>query len=388
MKRQWLGFLLSIACSQLAYAEDVETSAKLNELESGISTVKEDLQRLAQQKEDQEVLLAEIEQHYGVTASALRDLQQEIDLKNKSLANIHREMQVYQAEIAQLSVELAAQIRAAYAMGQQETLKLLLSQKDPALSSRMMAYFNYINEERLKNLKAKGIAVAHLQQLDKQKQLETQRLEDDIAQKKLEQAKLDADRKQRNELLIKIGNDFSSSEQQLSQLQISENRLKSLMATLPITAEELAIDGEPVSDQSANTTATVSNVDFTALKGQLPWPIQGNLANAFGSPRADTVWDGVLISAEEGTEIKAVSRGKVAFAGELRGYGLLTIVDHGQGYLTLYAFNQSQYKHQGDTVEAGDIIASVGLSGGRSQAGLYFGIRKGLTPLDPAEWCQ
>jgi septal ring factor EnvC (AmiA/AmiB activator) len=128
--------------------------------------------------------------------------------------------------------------------------------------------------------------------------------------------------------------------------------------------------------------------DFPALKGKLPWPVKGRLAQRFGSPRSEGIWDGVLIDASEGMEVQAVTRGKVVYAEWLRGYGLLTIIDHGQGYMTLYAFNQSLYKRMGDQVKAGDVIASVGQSGGRSQSGLYFGIRKKGVPIDPLEWCR
>ncbi|MDD1623519.1 MAG: peptidoglycan DD-metalloendopeptidase family protein, partial [Methylococcaceae bacterium] len=268
-------------------------------------------------------------------------------------------------------------------------LKLLLNQQDPALSSRMMAYFNYINKERLKKLADLEAAIQRLDQLDKQKKTETELLEQDLERKKSEQAALDEARKQRNELLVQIGNDFSSSEQQLTQLQESQNRLKSLMASLPITEEELAVDAEQAKELSSpieNSSELKS--DFSTLKGKLPWPVRGRLSQKFGSPRSEGTWDGVLIDANEGIEIKAVTRGKVVYAEWLRGYGLLTIIDHGQGYMSLYAFNQSLYKRIGDTVEAGDVIASVGQSGGRSQAGLYFGIRKKGVPIDPLEWCR
>jgi septal ring factor EnvC (AmiA/AmiB activator) len=253
----------------------------------------------------------------------------------------------------------------------------------------MMVYFNYLNKERLKKLADFEAAVQRLDQLDMQKQTETELLEHDLERKKTEQAALDEARKQRNELLVQIGNDFSSSEQQLNQLQESQNRLKSLLASLPITEEELAADAEQTKELSASIeNFSELKTDFSALKGKLPWPVIGRLAHKFGSPRTEGSWDGVLIDAGEGMDIKAVNRGKVVYAEWLRGYGLLTIIDHGQGYMTLYAFSQSLYKRTGDSVEAGDVIASVGQSGGRSQAGLYFEIRKKGVPIDPLEWCR
>ncbi len=389
MRKKLIFCFLLGALIHSGHAEDVQTSNELNQVESNIDAVKQDMQRLSQQKDDLQNLLADIEKHYGETAASLKKLQTQIVQKNINLDRIRQDIRTYQDEIDMLSKELAGQVRAAYAMGQKEKLKLMFNQQDPDLSSRMMAYFNYINKERLKKLAEIESAVQHLEQLDKQKQTETERLEQDLAQKKSEQTALDKARKQRNELLVQIGNDFSSSEQQLSQLQLNENRLKSLMASLPITEEELAVDAE----QTKELPTVIQNsaqlkADFLTLKGKLPWPVKGRLAQKFGSPRSDSTWDGVLIDANEGTEIKTVTRGKVAYADELRGYGLLTIIDHGQGYMTLYAFSQSLYKQKGDTVEAGEVIASVGLSGGRSKAGLYFGVRKKGVPIDPLEWCQ
>jgi septal ring factor EnvC (AmiA/AmiB activator) len=389
MRRKLIFCFLFGALVSYGHAEDLQTSNELNKVESDISEVKQDMQRLSQQKDNLLNLLADIEKHYGEIAALLKTLQIQIEQKRQSLDNIRQDMQVYQKEIDKLSKELAGQIRAAYAMGQKEKLKLLLNQQDPTLSSRMMVYFSYFNKERLKKLTEIEAAVQRLDQLDKQKKTETELLEQDLERKKSEQAALDEARKQRNELLVQIGNDFSSSEQQLTQLQESQNRLKSLMASLPITEEELAVDAEQAKELSSpieNSSELKS--DFSTLKGKLPWPVRGRLSQKFGSPRSEGTWDGVLIDANEGMEIKAVTRGKVVYAEWLRGYGLLTIIDHGQGYMSLYAFNQSLYKRIGDTVEAGDVIASVGQSGGRSQAGLYFGIRKKGVPIDPLEWCR
>ena len=381
-------FLLG-SLTSYGHAEDSQSSVELNKVELDINEVKQNMQRLAQQKDTLQDLLADIEMRYGEIAASLKKLQVNIEQKRQGLDKIRQDIRAYQNELDKLSTELAGQIRAAYAMGQQEKLKLLLNQQDTALSSRMMIYFNYINKERLKKMAEMEAAVQRLDELDKQKQVETAFLEQDLKQKKAEQAALDETRKQRNELLVKIGNDFSSSEQQLTQLQESQNRLKSLMASLPITEEELAVD-EAQAKELPESVDNISQpkIDFSALKGKLSLPVNGKVAQKFGSPRAEGSWDGVLIDASEGTEIKAVTRGKVVYAEWLRGYGLLTIIDHGQGYMTLYAFNQSLYKRMGDSVEAGDVIASVGQSGGRSQAGLYFGIRKQGVPIDPLEWCR
>jgi murein hydrolase activator len=381
-------FLLGAWISH-GYAEDLQTITELNKVESDINDVTQNMQRLSEQKDALQNLLADIEKHYGEIAASLKTLQSQIEKKRDSLDNIRQDMQGYQSEIDKLSKQLADQIRVAYAIGQKEKLKLLLNQQDPALSSRMMVYFNYFNKERLKKLADLEAAVQRLDQLDKQKQTETELLEQDLTRKKSEQAVLDEARQQRNELLVKIGTDFSSSEQQLSQLQESENRLKSLMASLPVTEEELAVDAEQGKELSSSVEdSSEPKAGFSTLKGKLPWPVSGKLVHKFGSARTEGTWDGVLIDANEGLEIKAVTAGKVVYAEWMRSYGLLMIIDHGQGYMTLYAFNQSLYKQVGDSVAAGDVIASVGQSGGRSQSGLYFGIRNKGVPIDPLEWCR
>ncbi|MGR8997731.1 MAG: murein hydrolase activator EnvC family protein [Gammaproteobacteria bacterium] len=370
-------------------AEDLQTSNELNKVESDINEVKQDMQRLSQQKDSLLNLLADIEKRYGDTAASLKTLQAQIGQKRQSLDKIRQEMRVYQSEIDKLSKELAGQIRSAYAMGQKDKLKLMLNQQDPALSSRMMVYYDYLNKVRLTRLADMDASVQHLDQLDKQKRVETELLEQNLEQKKSEQAVLDEARKQRNELLAQINKDFSSNEQQLSQLQESESRLKSLMTSLSITEEELAVDAGQANELSTSMESSLElKSDFSALKGKLPWPVKGRLAQKFGSSQSEGIRDGVLIDANEGMEIQAVTRGKVVYAEWLRGYGLLIILDHGQGYMTLYAFNQSLYKKTGESVEAGDIIASVGQSGGRTHSGLYFGIRKKGVPVDPLEWCR
>ncbi len=381
-------FLLLILSIRLAYSktEDLQSNPQLNKVESDINDVKQDMQRLSEEKTGMEDMLSNIEKHYGETASSLKAELFIIEQKRQNIARIQQEIKAYKREIELINKELAGYFRAAYLMGQEQRLKLILNQQDPAISARIMVYFNCINKERLKNLSNKEAAVKLLGQLDQQKKTETELLQKNLEQKKSEQALLDQDRKQRHALLAKIKQDYSSNEHQLSQLQENEISLKNLMNSLPITDEELAVNvGQNKEQVQVNSEF---KGDLSTLKGNLSWPIKGHLAQAFGSPRADSHWDGVLIDANEGTEIKAVMEGKVVYAEWLKGYGLLLIIDHGHGLMTLYAFNQSLYKHTGEWVESGDVIATVGQSGGRNQAGLYFGIRQNGTSVDPQEWCH
>ncbi|WP_254257905.1 murein hydrolase activator EnvC family protein [Methylobacter tundripaludum] len=364
------------------------------------------MQRIQLQKNTLNTQLGEVEKLYGRTAALLKTLQGQVEQKRQNLNKIQQEKQCLQDEVAKQNKELAGQIKAAYAMGQKEQLKLLLNQQDPALSSRMLVYYDYLNKARLTKLAGISESMQHLERLGKQQQHETELLEKNLEQKKSEQIAVDGVRKRRSELLTQLKSDFSSNEQQIIHLKESENKLKNLVSSLQRSTNDLTFEveqtkklhkaaevpSEPAKDlPDAKDDFSKLKGDFSSLKGQLPWPVKGRLTNKFGSARAEStesIWDGVLIDASEGTEIRAITSGKVVYSDWLRGYGLLIIIDHGKGYMTLYAFNQSVYRQVGEWVDAGEVVASVGQSGGRSHPGLYFGIRNKGKPVDPLEWCR
>jgi len=411
-----LGFLLSVFVHQ-GRAEVPEKSEELSKVQSEIAAASENIRRAQLQKNTLNTQLGEVEKLYGRTAALLRALQTQVEQKRQNLIKIQQEREKLQDEVAKQNKELAGQIKAAYAMGQKEKLKMLLNQQDPSLSSRMLVYYDYLNKARLTKLADISESMQHLDRLGKQQQQETELLEKDLEQKKVEQIAVDGVRKQRAQLLTQFKSEFSSNEQQIIHLKESENKLKNLVSSLHRSSNDPVFEVEqtkelpkavevslepakdlPGSEDSSSKippspplTKEGIGRDFSSLKGQLSWPVKGRLSNKFGSARAESAestWDGVLIDASEGAEIRAVTSGKVVFSDWLRGYGLLIIIDHGKGYMTLYAFNQSLYRQVGEWVDVGEVIASVGQSGGRSQSGLYFGIRNKGRPVDPLEWCR
>lgn len=408
-KKLVICFFLGASINNAGAADVFEQSQELNRVQVFIETLKKKMQNIVLQKTTLSEQLADIENRYGETAALLRTLQQQADRKRRSLDEVRREIESSQKEITRLSKALSGQIRAAYAMGKKEKLRLILSQQDPEMSGRIMMYYNFLGRERLKQLNQIEESIRLLGQLDKQKQQENELLEHNLVQTKLEQNSLDRLRIQRSQLLMQLNKDFRSDEQQLSHLRESENKLKQLIDTLQDTEDGTAIEtgwpeafeefnDEGLMSEQASVSASAEEavfknefpkgkVDFPALKGKLPWPVRAGAANSIAGGQIQAIMDGVLIDAGEGAEIHAVTRGKVVYAEWLRGYGLMMIIDHGKGYMTLYAFNQSLYKRVGDWVEAGDVIASVGQSGGRSRSGLYFGIRKDGKPVNPLEWC-
>ncbi len=412
-KKLVLGVLLSVFAHQ-GNAEVSEKNDAFYEAQSGIAATSQDMQRIQQHKNTLNARLGEVEKLYGKTAALLRTAQGQVELKRQNLIKIQQERERLQDEVAKQNKELAGQIKAAYAMGQKEKLKMLLNQQDPTLSSRILVYYDYLNKARLTKLAEISESMQRLDRLGKQQQQESELLEKNIQQKELEQVAVDEARKRRAQLLTQFKNELSSNEEQIIHLKESENKLKNLVSSLHQSTNDInfeveqnkklhkavQVQPEPAKDlpssrddftkttpSPSETKAGISR-DFLSLKGQLSWPVKGRLANKFGSARAESTWDGVLIDASEGTEIHAVTSGKVVFSDWLRGYGLLIIIDHGKGYMTLYAFNQSLYRKMGEWVDVGDVIASVGQSGGRSRSGLYFGIRNKGKPVDPLEWCR
>ena len=133
----------------------------------------------------------------------------------------------------------------------------------------------------------------------------------------------------------------------------------------------------------------VNGQKFVKTKGHLLWPTQGKISEPYGHAMAGNIKsNSVIIAAHSGQNVYAIASGKVVFSNWLRGFGLLIIIDHGNGYMSLYGYNRSLYKKTGDTVKAGDLIASVGQSGGQSKPGLYFALRHNNQPLNPSKWCK
>ncbi len=379
-----LGFLLFLSAGTANCQEQTDTGPDVANTEN--------TQALEQQKDELLGLLAQVDERYGDVAASLRSIEDQIKSTTAGLDKIRKEINNYQGQIDKLDRELAGQVKAAYALGQQDKLKLMLNQQDPALSSRMMVYYEYLNKSRLEKLANLQQTVKYLDQLDKDKQTETELLEKNLAKKRSEQAALDEVRRERNGLVAKINSDVYSEQDQLSLLKESENKLISLIQTLENEEDNTNQESKKGDEDSSIPENTESfpklTGDFSTLKGKLPLPVKGKLASMFDSASSEATWKGILINAKEGAEIKAVMKGKVTYAGTLKGYGLLIIIEHDKQYMSLYAFNQSLYKHKGDNVEAGDVIASVGQSGGRSKPGLYFEIRQNGKPVDPLLWCR
>ncbi len=371
-----VSLLLLAVCSVSWGGQTVIGKKKqLTQLQSTIKQLDSDVKNLQEEKNKLLAQLQRQEKQYGRIVKVIRTLKADVERQKSALKTLVNQAAAIRDVIGRQKDELESQIKAAHAMGSKERLKVIFNQQDAALSSRILVYFDYLNKSRLQKLHAVEENFRLLTRLENDQRQRTGALAVILGKRKLEQTELQKVRRAREKLLIEIEKQFSSKKSQLQRLKLSEKKLQQLILSLQYSSDDFPFQEGP-------------GKSFAQLKGRLPWPVKGKLIKKFASPRSETRWDGVLIKAREGLDIHAVTRGRVVYADWLRGYGLLTIIDHGKGYMTLYAFNQSLYKAEGDWVEAGDVIASVGKSGGRSQSALYFGIRKKGKPVNPVFWCR
>jgi septal ring factor EnvC (AmiA/AmiB activator) len=361
----------------LAAAGADEQRLELEALRSRIDGLRNEMQSKSGEKTELSRLLQASEQDFGRLARKLRVMEGRLSRQRQRLQGLGEEQLAQRQSLDEQRRVLARQVRAAYAMGRQERLKILLNQQDPATVGRVMVYYDYLNRMRAQRMRAirqhmQRLADTEHEILDEEEKLALLQAE--------QQAELDAMQRlqdERRDVVARLTEELNDQGRQLDRLQSDERDLKALISGL-----EQALADIPVEED-------LQQARFAGLRGRLPWPAQGRIVKRFGAPKLGSlVWDGVMISAPEGREVRAVHHGRVAFADWLRGFGLLLIVDHGNGYMTLYGHNQSLFKEAGDWVDENEPIALVGSSGGRERAGVYFGIRHQGRAVDPTRWCR
>lgn len=318
--------------------------------------------------------LRAMEEQIGQTGQRLRKLAGHLQQQRERLAALEERQRRQQVRLEQQRRALARQLRAAYAMGRQERLKILLNQQDPAVVTRMMVYYAYFNRARAEQMARIGELLEQLRERAREIADEGQRLLALQARELEQRQQLEQTRASRQQVVAALNQAIEEKGEQLNRLGRDAQRLQSVIRKLQEQQSDLSMEG-------------VDLKPFKRMRGKLEWPVKGRLKARFGSPRAGSLkWDGVMISAPEGKEIDAIYYGRVAYSDWLRGFGLLLIIDHGDGYMSLYGHNQSLFKESGEWVETGESVASVGNSGGRSSPGLYFAIRYRGNAVNPRKW--
>jgi len=370
--------VLLMAAPLAVTAESAEEyQAKLDSIRDKITGVLSDLGENKDKRDSVRTELKKLEIKIAKSSKDLRKTQRKHKKAEKKLKKTRSELKKLKRNLDKQRKLLAAQIRSAYSMGQQPQLKMLLNQQDPSEMGRAMVYYTYLNKARGKEIQS------FISSIEKEKMLQakvidvSKELKALLGKKRSSKKKLDRHRNNRKTLLARLEKDIDNQQITLEGLESSRGRIETLLESL----------GELLADIPANP---LIQKPFGTLKGKLPWPVKGKLRASFGSTRSqgDLKWSGVVIRSDYDTLIKAVSNGRIAFADWLQGYGFITIIDHNDGYMSLYGYSQELYKQVGDWVESGEVIASVGDSGGQSQPGLYFEIRKQGKPINPKKWCS
>ena len=349
---------------------------QLQQIEGLIKTLRADLNQSGAIRSRLSAELQESEKLIGLSAKRLHQIDKELHRQQARLDDLEKE---YRGQLEALQVErqaLTQQVRAAYAMGRQQRLKILLNQQDPAIVSRLMVYYDYFNKARLEQMGRIRQSMAGLQRVRAEIGSERAQLLELQSSALAEREQQEINRQQRQAVVDSLSLEMRDKGERLAALMKDQEQLQALLKQLH--QQQLATPLEQTETQP-----------ISALKGKLRWPVKGRVRASFGTAKAGNLkWDGMIIAAPEGREVHAIHRGRVAFADWLRGFGLLMIIDHGGGYMSLYGHNQSLFRETGEWVEAGERVALVGNSGGRSDFGVYFGIRVDGNPVNPKKWCE
>lgn len=357
--------------------EDYEQSAaELKALRERIDAIEGQLAERQERRESVVVDLRELEEAIGEANARIRELDRSLAQVRQRLDELDTTIDEQQETAASHRQVLRQALRTAYRQGREPDLKRLLDGRDPALRDRLMVYFEHLGEARRERIRAAVAALEDLRATQAERRTERERLQSLRAERESERAELDRRREQRREVLERVEAAIGDDRERLERLQANEDELETVVEELREALAEV-----PERD--------LERPDFTDQRGALPWPVTGDVAARFGDARSgDGEWRGLLVRADRGDAVAAVAHGQVVYADWLRGLGLLVIIDHGDGYMTLYGHNQSLYQDVGDWVQAGDVIARVGDSGGHQRTGLYFELRVDGEPRDPARWLQ
>ena len=402
----WLICLLLAVPLVAAGAESDVRKSELKALRAKLQTLQKEYQAAQESKLEVSDALRKSERAISQSARQLREMGNSLQAAEGELQDVREQAKETEARIQAQQTRLGVALKATYQRGQADPLKLLLNGANPNQSARDLHYLATLSRAQramVERLRADLAQLEHLQQVAVQK---TQTLAQIQTARQTEQQKLIADKRERQQVLQQISSQIQQQGKEIATLKRDQARLTQLVERLarlmahpkpkPRRAQSLSkphaaqTPRGPVAIITETPEPYQTGTSFAALKGSLRLPVQGELMNRFGAPREEggVSWKGLFIRAASGAAVKAVAAGQVVFSDWLRGFGNLIIVDHGEGYMSLYSNNESLYKQVGDSVRPGDALATVGNSGGQTESGLYFEMRHKSRPFNPLSWIK
>ncbi|WP_435103096.1 murein hydrolase activator EnvC family protein [Arhodomonas sp. AD133] len=361
--------------------ELTDTRERLESVRGDIRALERTLAERHQRAEGLDAELASLEQEVAAAARAVRRSEEAIAEQRERLEALRARERAERKRLTEQRAFLAEQIRASWQAGETPFLRLLLSQEQPDRIDRLAVYYRYFNEARAARIETATAALESLAALRDEIEASLTELQE-LRKQRGERRALLADRlDEREAVLAKVRARIEDDDARLARLRNDESRLGELVTELRTRLERLR------ERRAQREAATAEPGRIT--RGEGNWPVAGKVIADYGSPRlGDLRWSGVLIGADTGTPVHAVGAGEVVFSDWLRGVGLLLIIDHGNGRLSLYGHNQTLYREAGERVRAGEVIAAVGASGGQRRSALYFEVRVDGEPVDPLAWLK
>jgi len=371
--RLWLVMAVLVAAAP-ALADQQVTPGQIKALREEIADIDDWLADAEEDRSSLERQLSGLEQEIGQLTRERRELREQAREQQQRLNQLGEEEAELTRTLESQRDSLKKQIRAAWMEGDAPAVKVLLNEIDPDKIARTMTYYEYLSRDTIDRLEAFAANLRQLKETQKQVKagrLRLAELEQNVADR---QQKLNSSKSEREQTLAALKADISDRKTERQELEADRNRLEKLL--------------KEVEEAIANIPTPNESDPFGSLRNKLPWPADGKVASSFGDSYAGgkLSFNGLLINTDEASDVKAVHYGRVVFANWLRGFGLMTILDHGDGYMTLYGHSSSLYTSPGDWVEAGEAIAQAGRTGGTDNPAVYFEIRHNGKPDNPRRW--
>lgn len=366
---------VSLPTSLSALTQD-EDRARLQQIQQDIHKLQALLQKIRSERSNIENHLEETEREISKVSKqrAITEKQlEEARLREKKQLAKRKELEL---ELAKKRQDVALSIKAAYVAGQSPHLKLLLNQDDTSQTHRMLSYYQFFNKNQTDTLRTLYETSEKLTMIEQELIITKQQVQDRHQRLSQQEQQLQNSKKLRSKTLQELSGELSRGNNRLAQLEREQQNLQKLLASVM------------AAPASAKPVAQISEVPFSKVRGKLRWPLKGKVIHEYGERRDNTRfrWNGIFIKANAGAQVIAPHNGRVVFSDWMPSFGQLLIIDHGNGYMTLYAHNQELLRNEGDWVLSGEPIARVGDSGGLSNPGLYFEVRHKGKPSNPAIW--
>lgn len=359
-----------------ATGSSAATTKKLEKLRTQITRL--DRQKRGEIKRKNRILteLEQIEKRIGALSLKLTSFSTRETKLAARESLLRRRHAAAAADAKTANTELMRLLRAAFLLGAEPRLKLALEGKNPATSARLLGYYGYYAQARAQRIKELARRIAGYRRVTRQLAATRIQLATTITEQRRALGDLEQARIKRKHLVARLSRKIAGKKDRIASLQRDAARLERLVNSVRRNLVKVP-------------AGRLAQTDFARLKGRLPWPVNGRIINRFGTSRAggELSWQAVRIAAHAGSRVHAIAYGRIVYAGWLPYYGLVLIIDHGKGYLTVYGHNQAIYRQVGDWVRPGAVIATVGSSGGQTTPALYFQIRHNGHPLNPQRWC-